>query len=384
MDNALVTQSQGHHQMMAKVDIAGTVQRLLDRRTIIQQVMERAMREGVHYGKVLGVDKPTLLKPGAESLISTFQYDPRVDITKTDLGNGHIDVVAHCTLYHIVTGERQGDGYGSCSTYETKYRYRSEAQKEMKIPEEYWKTRDPQLLGGPQYSVRKKGSDYLIYRRYPVEDIADVWNTVIKMAKKRSLIDAVLTVTGASDVFTQDIEDADDLKSNTTEDSGPIMVEEFAFAIDKKETTGAYGKKMDYWNRCREIIDSGLAIEFMKKSSKGKEYKAYRFPEELLDLTKPLKKTAEPEPKPDPTMTANQTTTQQTVMHGGGTSESHDTLTKEQLAEIRLLIKAQDRDWKHDMEFYGVSTPALLTTEQATEYIALLKSAVFNPTEKEA
>jgi hypothetical protein len=36
---------------------------------------------------------------------------------------------------------------------------------------------------------------------------ADVSNTVLKMAKKRGLIDAVLTVTAASDLFTQDIED---------------------------------------------------------------------------------------------------------------------------------------------------------------------------------
>jgi hypothetical protein len=32
-------------------------------------------------------------------------------------------------------------------------------------------------------------------------------NTVLKMAKKRALVDAVLTVLGASDIFTQDIED---------------------------------------------------------------------------------------------------------------------------------------------------------------------------------
>jgi hypothetical protein len=36
---------------------------------------------------------------------------------------------------------------------------------------------------------------------------SDSCNTILKMAKKRALVDAVLTVLGASDIFTQDIED---------------------------------------------------------------------------------------------------------------------------------------------------------------------------------
>jgi hypothetical protein len=36
---------------------------------------------------------------------------------------------------------------------------------------------------------------------------ADYYNTVLKMAKKRAHVDAILTATAASDIFTQDIED---------------------------------------------------------------------------------------------------------------------------------------------------------------------------------
>jgi len=36
---------------------------------------------------------------------------------------------------------------------------------------------------------------------------ADVYNVVLKQAKKRALVDAVLTATAASDHFTQDLED---------------------------------------------------------------------------------------------------------------------------------------------------------------------------------
>jgi hypothetical protein len=38
-------------------------------------------------------------------------------------------------------------------------------------------------------------------------DLPDLWNTVVKMAEKRARVDAVLAVTGASALFTQDVED---------------------------------------------------------------------------------------------------------------------------------------------------------------------------------
>jgi hypothetical protein len=38
-------------------------------------------------------------------------------------------------------------------------------------------------------------------------DIADLYNTVLKMAKKRAFVDATITATAASDFFTQDVED---------------------------------------------------------------------------------------------------------------------------------------------------------------------------------
>src|SRR5262249_55628176 len=44
--------------------------------------------------------------------------------------------------------------------------------------------------------------------REPNPDLADSWNTVIKMADKRALIAATLNGTAASDIFPQDVEDA--------------------------------------------------------------------------------------------------------------------------------------------------------------------------------
>lgn len=44
-------------------------------------------------------------------------------------------------------------------------------------------------------------------RKYLKTDFATNLNTVLKIAKKRAFVDAILTATHASKVFTQDIED---------------------------------------------------------------------------------------------------------------------------------------------------------------------------------
>jgi hypothetical protein len=42
------------------------------------------------------------------------------------------------------------------------------------------------------------------------EDIADVYNTCLKIAKKRAIVDGTISATGCSDIFVQDAEDVVD------------------------------------------------------------------------------------------------------------------------------------------------------------------------------
>ena len=55
--------------------------------------------------------------------------------------------------------------------------------------------------------------DAALYR-IPNPDVADVVNTIQKMAQKRALVAATLIATSASEFFTQDIEDADSFERN--------------------------------------------------------------------------------------------------------------------------------------------------------------------------
>src|SRR6266516_4822053 len=98
---------------------------------VIQQVMKDVMVDGTHYGKIPGTDKPTLLKAGAEKLSLTFRLAPTYAITKNELGNGHREIEVKCTLTHIPSQTVFGEGVGSCSTMESKYRYRNVADYEL-------------------------------------------------------------------------------------------------------------------------------------------------------------------------------------------------------------------------------------------------------------
>lgn len=177
---------------------------------LVQDVMRSVMKKGEHYGTIPGCgDKPTLLKSGAEKLAMTFRLAPVYRVERRDLDRGHREILVTCSLRHILTGETWGEGVGCCSTLESKYRYRWESTGEDP-PGNYWQSRDPASIGGSGFAVRKAGGKWKIHRRIENPDLADVYNTVLKIARKRALVDAITTATAASDIFAQDPEDLPD------------------------------------------------------------------------------------------------------------------------------------------------------------------------------
>jgi hypothetical protein len=162
---------------------------------LMQDVMKEVMQEGTHFGVIPGTKQPSLYKAGAEKIMSTFRLsaDPLVE----DLGrDGEVHYRVKVRI-ESASGAFLGAGIGECSSSEDKYAWRAAV-----CPEEFDAT--------PENRRRTKFSKYkgVVEKKAQVRTHpADVANTVLKMAKKRGLIDAVLTVTAASDLFTQDIED---------------------------------------------------------------------------------------------------------------------------------------------------------------------------------
>lgn len=125
------------------------------------------MTEGEDYGTIPGTSgKPTLFKPGAEKLNAIFGLAPIVEITNRveDWDKGFVAYEVKVTLLNKRTSNVEAEGVGNCNSRE---------------------------------------------RKYKNQDAANVANTILKMAKKRALIDATLSATRASGLFTQDLEDLD-------------------------------------------------------------------------------------------------------------------------------------------------------------------------------
>ena len=197
-----------------------TEQQVLGQVALIQQIMGACMKDGEHYGTIPGCgDKPTLLKPGAEKLCLTFRMAPTYEVIEANFDRAHREYRVTCALTSILTGVFLGQGVGICSTLEAKYRYRGTTAEptDKPVPRAYWDIRadDPakaqELIGGKGFSVKKvEGKGWMIAKggeRAEHDNPADNYNTVLKMAKKRALVDAVLTCTSASDIFSQDLED---------------------------------------------------------------------------------------------------------------------------------------------------------------------------------
>ena len=191
---------------------------LVARMGVIQGAMDRAMTKDVDYGVIPGTNKPSLLKPGAEKLASLFQLDIEPTLTTTWGPGDHLTVECTTTVYHAPTGARLGAGVGICTTRERKYGKRRQertcptcgAAAVIKGKEEYgggwlcWKKRDGCGTKFPEGDPAIAGQDV---GEIDNPDLPDTWNTVAKMAKKRAMIDAILAVTGASAIFTQDVEE---------------------------------------------------------------------------------------------------------------------------------------------------------------------------------
>ena len=205
-----------------------SIKEISDRVNTVHEVFKRVLKKGVHYGPVPGCGKKdVLLKPGADVLAMTFRLVPQFEVVATNLPNDHREFTVTCSMYSG-EGALLGQGVGSASTMEKKYRYRYEGGK--------WDPEQHKKVGATKIEN---------------EDIADVYNTVLKIAKKRSHIDATLTVTGAADMFTQDLIDEDDAPPRKPVTMPTEVKDKAAKSTGKPPISGSPGAKISEPQRKR-------------------------------------------------------------------------------------------------------------------------------------
>lgn len=216
---------------IAPVSITGPMSllKITEMATLVMQVCEKLFLEGTHYGKVPGTTKNTLFQAGAQKFALLFHLSPSFDCERLDLANDHREYIVKATIK--CNGSFVAEGVGSCSTMESKYRFRNSETAYTPtgniLPQTYWKLKSSgekkrllaQVMDDTvgRYDAKKVNGNWQIVQINEGEtqkvehpNIADVYNTVLKMAKKRSYVDAILNATGASDTFTQDLEELEE------------------------------------------------------------------------------------------------------------------------------------------------------------------------------
>ena len=143
-----------------------------------QTLVRTQLTEGQDYGRIPGCgDKPALLKPGAEKITVLLGLRTRFEVIRQveDFDGGFFFYSVRCSLV-TSAGEVVSEGLGSCNTRESRFR-----------------RQDPYTAA----------------------------NVVIKMARKRALVDAALTVGSLSNIFTQDVEDMSTFEAHERDDTAP-------------------------------------------------------------------------------------------------------------------------------------------------------------------
>jgi hypothetical protein len=164
--------------------------RLMELQSFVKSVMHR----GEDFGLIPGVKKPCLFKPGAEKLSEIYGLVPSyiVDTATEDWDKTFFYYRIRCQLRR---GDRPvSEGLGSCNSREDRYAWRWSDEKYLPP-------------GIDKSLLRKKKGKWGWTFRIPNDDLCSQANTILKMAKKRAFVDAVITATRSSGLFTQDVED---------------------------------------------------------------------------------------------------------------------------------------------------------------------------------
>ena len=174
------------------------------------------------YAIIPGTKKPSMLQPGAQKLLLLFGLGFRYEVVNQciDFNIGEVSFLIKCLVFRKSDGFVVAESYGYCSNQESKYKKLS---------------------------------------------ASDIVNTVLKMSQKRALIGATIAATGASDYFTQDLDDMDKTK-----------VKDMGEKFTKKETSKAgefliSGGKFD-GKKIKDVPAKDLEnyINFITKSKEEK------------------------------------------------------------------------------------------------------------------
>ena len=258
-NNQLVVSASEQARFLPVMSVATGIERYRN----IQEVISKLMVEGVDYGIIPGAgDKPSLWKPGAEKLNNMFGLTPRYELTATEDWTGEKHDGEPFFYYRVKCSLFRGDyligeGEGSSNSWESKYRWRT-AERVCPQCGKAAIIKGREDFGGGWVCYGKKGG---CGAKFPTNEeritsqptgkvfnpeIYDQVNVLLKMADKRALIAATLNATGASQFFSQDLEDLPSSTPDAGAKSEPAKSTDFAMLRAFAEMKAQIGEQAYY------------------------------------------------------------------------------------------------------------------------------------------
>lgn len=252
----------------------------------LRTFVAKELVDGHDYGIIPGTsDKKVLLQPGAQKIAMYMQVHFERSIERTEIGAGHVEFFVTSSAI-LRNGIKIGEGIGSCSTMESKHRFRNANRvcptcgKDtiIKGKEEYgggwvcWKKGG----GGCNAKFGEKDKAIIDQAAGKVENDNphDVRNTCLKMAKKRADVDCALGIGAISDLFTQDLDDTFDLKAAEPKNDQQADIQERPATQEQapRDDTPRTGKAFYRWLKEKDQSTGRKVLESVQKWGATRSY----------------------------------------------------------------------------------------------------------------
>jgi hypothetical protein len=220
---AVVGQTQVVNQSIIDSMTLDSTEKTLKKINSFHEIVKKTLNPATDFGIIPGTNKPTLLKPGAETILMLFGLTTTIEILAAIPAqlSRDTDFVSYTIKCRLMKNDCVvSEGVGTCNSAE---------------------------------------------KKYASQDALNIANTIMKMAEKRALVDAVLHVASLSAVFTQDLEDMQDymmketVENMTLDDANNLKVN---FGKHKGKTCGEiYKTAFDYvtW-----FVENGKDLKIKK------------------------------------------------------------------------------------------------------------------------
>jgi hypothetical protein len=176
-----------------------SVREMGERISLMKTFVSNQLNDDINgdYAKIPGTQKKSLLKPGAEKLCLLFNLGFQFEIINqvVDFAIDEVSFLIKCQVYRKSDKEVVGEYMGFCSNQEKKYKNQA---------------------------------------------ATDIVNTILKMGQKRAFVGATISATGASDYFTQDLEDS---HKNKTVDASKFTNKDSSIDTDWVVPSGKFKDK---------------------------------------------------------------------------------------------------------------------------------------------